>query len=49
MDPGKFQESFKGLEAEVRKVIVGHDDVEVVARPRHHLGDHHDRTEEIRE
>jgi MoxR-like ATPase len=26
MDPEKFQESFKGLEAEVRKVIVGHDD-----------------------
>jgi MoxR-like ATPase len=26
MDPEKFQASFKGLEAEVRKVIVGHDD-----------------------
>ena len=26
MEPEKFQESFKGLEAEVRKVIVGHDD-----------------------
>src|SRR5918994_2170907 len=26
MDPEKFQESFNGLEAEVRKVIVGHDD-----------------------
>ena len=26
MDPEKFQDSFKGLEAEVRKVIVGHDD-----------------------
>jgi MoxR-like ATPase len=26
MDPEKFQESFKGLEAEVRKVIVGHND-----------------------
>ena len=27
MEPRKFQETFARLEAEVRKVIVGHDDV----------------------
>lgn len=27
MDPEKFQEAFKRLEGEVRKVIVGHDDI----------------------
>jgi MoxR-like ATPase len=27
MEPEKFQQVFKRLEAEVRKVIVGHDDV----------------------